>query len=263
MIRYLRLYAYFVRFSFSRAMEFRVDFYFRIVMDTVFYLVQLAFFTILFQHTAALGGWSIDQAYIFAATIFMNDALHMTIFSNNVWWLPTFVNRGDVDYYLTRPVSSLFFLSLREFAANSFLNVAIAGGILAWALLRYPAPLDPANLAIYLCMVPVGVFIYYCLSMLFLMPVFWLHSNHGLREIMFHLVKYSEKPDGIYKGWVRRTLTSILPFALLSSFPARALFDGESAWWIAGHMLLAAGCLFALVAMVWRQALRGYASASS
>ena len=39
-MRYLRLYLYFLRFSFSRAMEFRLDFYFRILMDVAFYVVN-------------------------------------------------------------------------------------------------------------------------------------------------------------------------------------------------------------------------------
>ena len=43
MTRYLRLYAYFLRFSFSRALEFRVDFFFRVIMDTAFYAVNLGF----------------------------------------------------------------------------------------------------------------------------------------------------------------------------------------------------------------------------
>ena len=43
------------------------------------------------------------------------DAIHMTVFSNNMWWFPIFINRGDLDYYLIRPVSSLFFLSLRDY----------------------------------------------------------------------------------------------------------------------------------------------------
>jgi rhomboid protease GluP len=50
MRRYLTLYLYFLRFSFSRALEFRVDFLFRVVMDVVYYAVNIAFFmaTLLF-----------------------------------------------------------------------------------------------------------------------------------------------------------------------------------------------------------------------
>ena len=141
MRRYLRLYAYFLRFSFSRAMEFRVDFFFRVGMDALWYAVHLAFFTVLFRHTGILGGWNYDEVLIFASTIFLMDAVQMTMFSNNLWWLPIFVNKGDLDYYLVRPVSSLFFLSLRDFAANSFLNLLLAIGILVYALARYPEPL--------------------------------------------------------------------------------------------------------------------------
>ena len=122
MWRYLRLYLNFLRFSFSRAMEFRVDFFFRVGMDTIWYAIHLTFFTVLFRHTGLLGGWDFDQCLIFAASLFVADAIQMTVFSNNMWWLPIYVNKGDLDYYLVRPVSSLFFLSVRDFAANSFLR---------------------------------------------------------------------------------------------------------------------------------------------
>ena len=139
MRRYLRLYAHFLRFSFSRAMEFRLDFGFRIVMEGMFYALQFAFFAILYRHTALLGGWTADQAIVFVCGYFLIDAIHMTVFSNNLWWFPVFVNRGDLDYYLVRPVSTLFFMSLRDFAANSFVNLLIASGLLVWSLVRFKA----------------------------------------------------------------------------------------------------------------------------
>ena len=118
-MRYLRLYLYFLRFSISRAAEFRVDFYFRVVMDVVYYAVNLAFFGIIYTQTAVVGGWTLDQAYVFVAGFLFVDAVNMTVVANNMWVLPQLINKGDLDYYLVRPVSSLFFLSLRDFAANS------------------------------------------------------------------------------------------------------------------------------------------------
>ena len=79
--RYGRLYLHFLRFSFSRAMEFRLDFWFRIVMDVIYYAVHLAFFTIIYQHTSLLGGWTLDQTYIFVCGFLLVDALDMTIFA--------------------------------------------------------------------------------------------------------------------------------------------------------------------------------------
>ena len=128
LLRYLRLYGYFVRFSTSRTLEFRIDFFFRVFMDLVYYGVNIAFYGVIFLHTELLGGWTRDQSLVFMGGFLLVDAIVMTLFSNNIWWLPILINRGDLDYYLLRPVSSLFFLSVRDFAVNSFINLRVRGG---------------------------------------------------------------------------------------------------------------------------------------
>lgn len=261
-MRYVRLYLCFLRFSFSKALEFRLDFVFRIVMDTVWYAMHFLFFTILFRHTAVLGGWTYEQSLVFLGGLFLSDALHMTIFSNNMWWLPILINKGDLDFYLVRPVSSLFFVSLREFAANSFINLVMAVGILAWALARYPGPLDAGSIAIFIACLFVGVFLHYLLNVLFLLPAFWMHTSHGLREIFFSLTEVITRPSGIFTGWVRRLLVTVLPFAVIASFPARALFEPDRGPVIL-HLLAVTAAAFLAVLLAWRAGVRSYVSASS
>jgi len=262
MWRYVRLYAYLLRFSFSRAMEFRIDFFFRIGMDILWNAMYLAFFTVIFLHTGMLGGWNLDQVYVFAGVLFVTDAINMTVFSNNMWWFPIHVNKGDLDYYLVRPVSALFFLSLKEFAANSFVNLLIACGILTWALARYPEPIPGAMIALLIVLVGLGVFISYLLNLIFLIPVFWIHNADGVKTLFWNLSSTGGRPHGIYKGWVRRVLTTVLPFALVSSYPVEGLFGGRPA---ATLMHMAAVALIgSLVAGgFWRLGLRAYSSASS
>jgi ABC-2 type transport system permease protein len=261
-MRYLRLYANFVRFSFSKAMEFRVDFFFRVLMDAVFYATQLIFFGVLYGHTQELGGWNLGQTLIFISGFFMVDALHMTLFSNNMWMLPILVNKGDLDYYLLRPVSSLFFLSLREFAANSFLNLAIAVGVWCWALFSYPEPVTPSRLLVYLLLLVNGTVIYYVLHLAFLIPVFWLHSARGLGEIFFSLAHYAERPERIFAGYLRRLLVSLLPLSLVASRPAQQYFDGPDAPTLL-HLGAVTALGFAFLVWFWKRALRSYSSASS
>lgn len=261
-MRYLRLYACFLRFSFSRAMEFRLDFGFRIVMDMVWYVVNFLFFWVLFRHTTLLGEWTYDQSLVFLGGVFVSDALHMTIFSNNMWWLPFLINKGDLDFYLVRPVSSLFFVSLREFAANSFVNLLMAVGVLAWALGRYPGALGALPIALFVACLFVGLALHYALNILFLLPAFWMHTSHGLRDIYFALSETTTRPVGIFTGWVRRLLVTLLPFAVIVSFPTRALFEGDR-WLVVLHLVgVTAAAVLAVVA-VWRLGVRSYVSASS
>ncbi|MFT7486585.1 MAG: ABC-2 type transport system permease protein [Candidatus Paceibacteria bacterium] len=260
--RYLRLYISFLRFSFSKAMEFRVDFFFRVIMDGVFYATQIGFFSVLYGHTQELGGWNLGQTLIFISGFFLVDALHMTIFANNMWMFPILVNKGDLDYYLVRPVSSLFFISLREFAANSFLNVLLALGICIYALATYSEPLGAGRIALYILLLLNGMVLYFILHIAFLIPVFWMHSARGLGELFFSVSKYCERPERIFDGYLRRILVSILPMSLVASRPAQQLFDGADAWTLLHLCAVTVGGLLFL-AWFWKRALRSYSSASS
>lgn len=262
MIRYIRLYLYFLRFSFSRALHFRIDFFFRIIMDCVFYLVQFTFFNILFLHTNLIGGWNIHQMQIFISIYILIDAIHMTIFANNCWWLPVYINRGDLDYYLTKPVSSLFFLSLRDFAANSFVNLLIALGILTYFVGQYPEPLSISKVLTFVFMIFISSILYYFIHLLFLLPVFWTESPRGFTDLFFTAEKFMERPDGIFKGYVRKFFLFVLPFSLISSFPAHFLFSETPLSFfitLIGMTIL----FFSIILVLWNKGLKSYSSASS
>ena len=262
LLRYLRLFGYFVAFSFSRTFEFRFDFYMRIVMDVVYYTVSIAFFRILFLHTPSFGGWNEPEMMIFVSGYCMVDAITMTLFANNMWQIPTLVNRGDLDYYLIRPVSSLFFVSLRDFAANSFLNLVITFGILGWAVHHYPEPIPPAKVALFIALIFNGSLIFYCLTMLGNMATFFTQSPQGFGHLVWSLNRFSERPDRIFRGWLRRVLLLVLPVSLIASFPTRLIvekFDSR----ILLHIFAVSIALFCLVVWTWGKALRRYSSASS
>jgi ABC-2 type transport system permease protein len=261
-LRYPRLFAHFVRFSFVRALQFRLDFFFRVFMDALWYGHYLLFFGVLHEHVEALGGWTRDETRLFAATLFVMDALQMTLFANNMWKFPSLVRTGDLDYHLVRPASTLFFVSLRDFAANSFLNLLMAVGILVWALAAHPGGLPAGRVLLYAALLPVSLWVHYCCQVLFLLPVFWLHSGNGLRDLYWSLDTYVARPVGIFTGWARRILVSLLPLAIVVSFPVRALIEPDPLP-VVLHMLAVAAGAGLVLGFVWSRALRAYASASS
>lgn len=262
MSRYIRLYLHFLQFSFSKAMEFRLDFTFRIVMDVIYYFVNIGLYKILFLHTGLIAGWTQEQMMVFVASYLVVDALNMTIFSTNMWWLPYYINRGELDYYLIRPVSPLFFLSLREFSANSFVNLLIAFGIFAWSIATYSQPWTLLQLLGLIALLINGMLIYYCIQMLMILPVFWTQSARGFVDLFYTLGLAMERPDRIFRGWLRVVFTFILPFALIASFPARSFIDGMNAEMLI-HISVVTVIFWMIVKFVWNRGLRNYSSASS
>lgn len=262
MSRYVKLYGHFIAFSLSKAMEFRFDFLFRIFMDVIFYTTNILFFKVIFLHTDSLAGWTEPQVIVFIAGCLVADSIMMTVFTNNLWWLAIYVNRGDLDYYLVRPVSTLFFISFRDFAANSLINFFMALGILVWALKSYPDPLSAGSIAVYCLLILNGVFIHYLVRLGFLLPVFWTHSSRGLESMYLTMEQLAEKPDPIFKGWVRALLTTVLPFGVMYSFPARILF-GQDPWSFFTHIVAVTAGLALIVFTFWFRGLKVYTSASS
>ncbi len=262
LLRYPVLYLYFLRFAFSRAMEFRFDFFFRIVMDIVYYVVTFAFFGVLYLHTSLLGGWTLDQTFVFTAGFIFCDAIYMTVFSTGIWHFPFRINKGDLDYYLVRPVSSIFVLTLREFAANSFLNLLIAAGVLVWAIARYPDPLGFLPVAVFVVMVFLGCITFSLISVCFLIPTFWTTGHEGLRKLLYLVSDFSERPHTIYPAWIQRIVLTILPCALISSYPTWILFEGITPARI-GHVLLVFTGTVAFTLWFWSRGLKAYSSASS
>jgi ABC-2 type transport system permease protein len=263
MIRYIKLYSYFLRFSFSKAMEFRIDFFFRIFMDIAFYSVQFLFFKIIYLHTPMLGGWNQEQMILFVCSFIFVDAFQMTFFANNTWWLPQIINRGDLDYYLIRPVSSFFFVAFKEFAANSLVNLLLATFLIGYALNTYPIDFNFFEIVVFFIMLINGAFLYFMTFLLFIFTVFWTGSPRGFSDVFFSAEKIFQRPDGIYSGFFKRFFTTFLPFCAMASFPTRYLLETENRSTILIEVIIASLFIYTLVALVWKRGLRNYSSASS
>ena len=262
MLRYLRLYGCFLRFSLSRALHFRLDFTFRIVMDAVFYAAHIGFYWILYNKTDLFVNWRFDQIMVFISGYLVLDSLHMTIFANNLWQLPFLINKGDLDYYLLRPVSSLFFLSLREFAANSVMNVVLAGGILAWSLWHYQGDLTLPGLLVYFGLLGVGTLLFFMVHLCYIIPVFWMQSDKSLHMIFFTMEDIMSKPDQIFPLWTRLVLRTLIPFSIMTTIPAELLFNGIQ-WQMLCGIALVTVWMFLFLRWFWARGLRSYSSASS
>jgi ABC-type uncharacterized transport system permease subunit len=162
--------------------------------------------------------------YIFVSGFLVLDAIVMTVFANNMWWFPVYVNRGDLDYYLTKPVATLFFMSLREFSSNSFMNLIMSMGIFTWSIMNYSQPIEWWKIAIYIVFIFNGATLYYMFNMMFYLPVFWTGSPRGFGALYWTMVHSMERPDRVYTSWVRALFVYIIPFVIMISYPARLVF---------------------------------------
>ncbi len=258
-MRYLRIYLNFMRFAASRAMQFRAELGFRILMDVAFYAIFLGFYKIIYSHTPALGGWNEEQAMIFVSGFMVVDALQMTFFADMYHSFQMLYRQGALDHYLTKPISSWFFVGFRYINFASLANVLISGSILTWAILRYQASLPWWAIAVYILLLMVSAFLYFLVIFSLLMVVFWWESSDAMMAVYFEGVNFASRPHHIFKGLLRGLLMTVIPFSVYASIPAQALFE-QVGWASVLHVMAVVLLFLGINQVLWRLGLRRYAS---
>ena len=70
------------------------------------------------------------------------------------------------------------------------------------------------------------------------------------------------RPDSIYTGWLRKSLFTIVPMALITSVPTRILLYGPYPSYILGQFIVAM-IFLSTTRLIWKKGVQRYESASS
>jgi ABC-2 type transport system permease protein len=232
-------------------------------MDLFNYLLTIVYFKVLFMHSDSIGGFTEDQAMIFAATVIFSDAFIMTFLSDNLWWFPVYINRGDLDYYLARPVSPFFFLGLKEISVSSMSNLFLSLAFLIYQISSQIEFLTATGIVLFFIFFLNGVHLYFMMRLTMIIPVFWSPGGRGLDEVFWNMQLIGKRPDGIFKGVFRHFIVNFIPLAFISSYPVRILYGGFSNWEEILHVVVVTSLFTTFFFFLWRKALSSYSSASS
>ena len=104
--------------------------------------------------------------------------------------------------------------------------------------------------------------IFYSFEFIIASLVFWFRNFSYAGWLAGELIKYSRRPDSIYKEWFRKTLFSIFPMAMINSVPTRFLIFGLDAKLFLLQVIVTSFFLW-ITTVIWKRGLLRYESASS
>jgi ABC-2 type transport system permease protein len=260
--RYVRIFREFFRACFVEELEYRSEFLGNLVSS--FFGIGIAILTvnIFFYQTDQLGGWAYADVLVLLGVF--NTLRGMIDFAlrPNMPRLLEHVRRGTLDYILTKPVDSMFYVSFRHLVFWRLIDVLLGLGVIGYGLMvkRYiPSLFD---VLIFLITIAASFVLIYSLWMMLMTTSFWVIRIDDLSFIFDSFFETARFPVGMYRGWVRVVLTYVLPAAVITNMPALSLL---------GKWNMATALIAVLLALVflwlarrfWRFALRFYTSASS
>jgi len=261
--RYFKLWLAFFRNTLSRDMEFKMNFIFEIFIDFIYYGSLFFFFKIIFQFVDAFGDFNQDAIVIFLVIVYIADSLYVFFLGNNVFEINNKVKSGDLDFILLKPINSQFFISCRYVGVYSMISISILFILLIKLTYSYHG--NSLLLTNYICCcfsLFLGMLIFYSFEFMISSLAFWFRNFSYAGWLSGELIKYSRRPDSIYKKWFRKTLFSIFPMAMICSVPSRLLIFGVD-FKLLLLQFVVTGFFLWLTTIIWKRGLLKYESASS
>jgi ABC-2 type transport system permease protein len=260
--RYLTIYAALWKNSVTRETMFKGNFLMWILVECLWFGLQLSFIGVLYLHTDHIGTWTKWQVVMLIGASHLIQQTFQAFFLVNCTNLSELVRTGKLDFLLLLPVNTRFVVSLRQVDLGAFVNAASAVGVIVYAGHRLHLALTVGQVLGFLLLCVAGIVIHYSLMFLLATISFWTVRAQGIVWGYYNLFNIARMPDEAFQGLFKAIFTFAVPMLLVSNVPVRVLVD-KLVWpWPLLLVLMSVVC-FAVSEWGWRASIRHYTSASS
>jgi ABC-2 type transport system permease protein len=262
--RYLSLYAALWRNSVTREMSFKLNFVLWIVVELLWFALQLAFMSVLYSHTDNIAGWTKWEVVLLVGCANFIQQLFTAFFLTNLTDISEHIRTGKLDFMLLLPVNTRFLVSLRKVDLGSYINSACALAVMFYAAHRLGLTPSAGQLACFALMAGAGLLVHYSLMFLLATISFWTVRAQGIVYGYYNLFNIARLPDAAFpRGAFKAFFTFGLPMLLVSNVPVKVLLAKLGSPWELALLAGMATACYAASELLWRWSLRHYTSASS
>jgi ABC-2 type transport system permease protein len=261
--RYLRIYAALWKNSVTREMTFKSNFLLWIVVELLWFGLQICFINVLYLHTESIGTWTKWQVVLLIGGSHFIQEIFQAFFLINCTNLSELVRTGKLDFLLLLPANTRFIVSLRQVDLGSFVNAASAVAVMLYAMHRLALVPSTAQVLGFVALCGFGIVIHYSLMFLLASVSFWTVKAQGIVWGYYNLFQLARLPDEAFRGLFKAVFTFALPVLLISNVPVRVLADKLESPALAFTLVGMAFACAAVSEIGWRFSVRRYTSASS
>jgi ABC-2 type transport system permease protein len=260
--RYFGIYKALWKNSVTREINFKANFLMWIVVESLWFGLQLSFIGVLYLHTDHIGTWSKWQVVMLIGASHLIQQTFQAFFLINCTNLSELVRTGKLDFLLLLPVNTRFVVSLRQVDLGAFVNALSAVGVMVYAAHRLNLVPTIGHIAGFLVLCVAGVIIHYSLMFLLSSISFWTVRAQGIVWGYYNLFQIARLPDEAFQGFFKVFFTFAIPMLLVSNVPVRVLVNKFTPQSLV--ILVAMSILCFLVSeWGWKASLKHYTSASS
>lgn len=262
-MRQIRLIWHLFVMKLKRNMAFRFSFFNGFFVDGSMFALQLATFSAIYANVDTIGGWARGETMLFVATFSMVNALNMLLFFFGLNGLADKIKSGDLDNYLTKPLSPLVRLSFENIDMGSLPLVALSVILIIYAVGELNAPVSAGRVIAYAGMTALMTVLWYDIMLLLRSLPFFVISAGAALNIENALLDMAMKiPGSAFRGVSKVVFMFILPYGLIATVPVEVITGMLSPAAIVYSIAIVA--LFTCLALyAFKTGVKHYKSASS
>src|SRR3954468_12669536 len=125
-----------LRNSLIRSMSFKVNFLLWMVVEVLWFVGQIVFFSIIFANVDRIGDWTKWEVVLLVGTHQIIGQIFQAFFFVNIANIPELVRTGKLDSVLVLPIDSQFSVSSKQFSLDSIINAVLGAIVVAISLSR-------------------------------------------------------------------------------------------------------------------------------
>lgn len=243
-------------------LQYRANFAVQLLQSTLSLVTGLVAIGLVFAYTTDLNGWSKPELLAVMGVHILLGGILRALILPNMQRLMYQVAEGEFDFVLVRPVDAQLLISVRHFQIWQLVDVVVGSVVIAWAVQALESTVGWVAGFAFVVTVFCGAVILYGLWMMISTTAFrWVRVDE-ITELMNGIFQAGRWPVSVYPGWLRGTLTFVIPLAFAVTVPAEAL-AGRLSGSALGLTLAVTGFVALLTRIVWLYGLRHYTGASA
>lgn len=242
--------------------QYRVNFFLQLIDSAIRLATGLIAIWLVFSHTEDLAGWSRHELLAVMGIHILLSGINRTFVEPNVFQFIYTIGEGEFDYVLARPVDSQLMVSVRNLRFWQLVDVIVGGVVIVWAVIGIVEDTSWVEVLAFLVAVFCGAIILYCMWMVVAAAAFkWIRVDDTV-QLLNGLFQAGRWPVTIYPGWLRLTLTFVVPLAFAITVPAESLASRLTGGMLALTLIVTAIMLL-ITRVAWQHGVRNYSGASA
>ena len=243
--------------------QYRANFLFELVGVATYLATAMLGLAVVFNQTSNLNGWGPDELIALVGIQIMIGGLIGFIIRPSMQQLMENVRLGTLDFMLTKPADSQVMASMQQISAGSIIEIVVGFAVMVIGMIRLGDAVGFGQGVLFLAMLFAGVVIVYCFLLMLSTLSFWFVKLDNILVIFGTAFNEAGRwPIGIYPGWLRVSLTFLVPVAFAVTVPAESLSGRVDTSTVFAAIGLALG--FAIFSRwFWRFGLKHYTGASA